>query len=107
MLTFSKAITRIGFEIPVEAIEARHCFGHEGNGLAQSLIHLCTAEAQKTLSRRSEAFAAQARDAEFIVRAFEQVHGQAMRLNAKTAADRGHVGKCVKCASGPQHFDTL
>ena len=59
---------------------------------------------QLILSGRAETFPSQAGDAEMIVGAFQQEHGQAMGSDSQVTANRRNVRKDVKRTGGHQDF---
>src|SRR5205085_9357581 len=90
------AVLRMVSQIAFDPVGACDRVRQEGDGLPQALVGLGTTETQEALPRRPEALAAQASDAEMVVRAFQQVHGQAVRLDPQPPANGGHVRKGVE-----------
>src|SRR5262249_42763333 len=99
-----QSVLRVRLQIPRDSIGASDGVREEGDGFSQPIVRLCTAEAQKSLTGGSEAFAAEARDAELIVRSFQEVHCQAVGLDTELAANRRHIGKDVECTGRHQHI---
>ena len=70
-----------------------HRFRQEIHRQEQTLVRFRAAKAQETLAGGAETLAAQASDAEALVRSLQQVHRQAVGLDAQAPANGRHVGK--------------
>jgi hypothetical protein len=88
MRILGEMVFGICVQVALHSVLSRHGFGQECDRLLESLIGLRATESQKALARGAEAFPAQARHTAPIIRAFEQVHRQAMGLDAEVMAKR-------------------
>ena len=91
-------------QIALDSIRSSNNVGEELDGLPKAVIRLGAAKAQESLAGRAETFPSQAGDAEMIVGAFQQEHGQAMGGDSQVTADLRNVRKDVKRAGGHQDF---
>ena len=91
-------------EIAVNALGSGNRFSKELDCLFEAVIRFGAAKTQESLAGRAEAFPSQAGDAEMIVGAFQQEHGQAMGSDSQVTANRRNVRKDVKRTGGHQDF---
>ena len=97
-----QAILRVRVKKSSNAVGAANGLGKELQSLHEPLVGFGTTETEKSGAGVSEAFAAQAGDAELIVGPFQQVQRQSVTGDAEPITDGGDVREDVKRRLGRQ-----
>src|SRR5262245_39614658 len=102
-------LDRVGLREPVlrvlaepggQPVAARDRLRDEVERLLQAVVRLRAAEAQEARARLAEALAAQARDAEFVVRALQHEQREAVARDAELVADARDVREDIERRGG-------
>ena len=80
-------------KIAPDPVDPAQGLGQERDGLVDPLVGLGATEPEEAAAGVAEALAAQAGDAEFVVRPFQQVERQAVRGDAQAVAAGRASGK--------------
>src|SRR5690606_30010090 len=102
-----KPILRLLLEPRCEAVGARQRDRNELERLTQPLVRLRAREAQEPAAGVTETLAAEARDAEIVVRSLEHEQCEAVARHSEAVADGGDVREYVERCGWIEHVKAV